>query len=348
MAWSRLPTSLVLSLSLVAGACSPGTPQSTGARAIFARWIAVDPSGACNPDRLFTDTAASTFHFNTRSSLESWTVRNIDSAEIVEGALEIHGIGPDAEVRYLENFDASLFSVLEVSVERFGKGRLTVAWDSDLGFGELSIDTNTATGDDVQLFSFEVGRQPAWKGKISRLRLFPQSVSNRPIRILSVKRATREVNLDEVAASASTGVRIEFDADARPAIPALPDRKMTLRLEEIPQGAGLSFATALDSTARSSWSLSVQVEEPGKPPQTVWTKELNPESSSRQWANHDIPLDRFSGKDRLIHLVTKGPQPSGGLAWWANPRIEVPSDHQPVNVIIIMLDGKVDRIVVSS
>ncbi len=338
MTWSRLPTSLVLSLSLVAGACSPRFPQPTDARAIFARWIAVDPSGTCNPERLYIDNAASPFHFNTQSSLENWKVSNIDSAEIAEGALEIQGLGPEAEVRFLDSFDASLFSVLEVSVKRFGKGRLTVAWLSDHGSGELSIDTNTATGNDVQLFSFKVGRHPTWTGRISRLRLLPKSVSNNTIRILSVKRVTREVNLDEVAAVAATGVRVEFNADARPAIPALPGRKSTLSLEEIPQGARLRFATAVDSTARSSWSLSIEVEEPGKLPQTVWTEKLSPGGSSQKWAEYDLALDQFAGKDRLIHLVTSGPQPRGGLAWWADPRVEAPSEKRRVNVIVILLD----------
>ncbi len=338
LTWSRLKFSLVLSLSLLALGCSPRSPTDTSSQKILARWITVDPGGTVNPEHLYTETAASTLVFNTPSVLKSWTVRDIEFSKIVKGALELRGIGAEAELQSLVDFEAETFSVLEVSVKRFGRGRLTVAWDSAQGSGELTLDSNSAQGDEVRKFTFEVGRHPNWTGRITRFRFLPQTVSKQPIRILSLKNLMREVDLNEAANASTHGVRVEFGAEARPALPALPGRKMTLRLDEIPAGASLHLATGVDAMAKSSWTLSVQVERPGQQPKTLWTDTVKPGQSSGKWRDLELPLDQFTGTDMLIHLVTDGPQPKGGLAWWADPRVEAPSDHQPVNVIIILLD----------
>lgn len=337
---NRVPirtTLLGLGLLLTAACLGDGGPSS-GPRAILARWIADDPGSACNPEALYFQSLVSAQGCTAPAFLERWKPHDIESVEIEKGALSLSGLGFDATLRYRLPFDASDFSVLEIVTERFGKGRIVARWQAAGGAGELSVDTNRATGEALRTFTFHLGREPSWTGRVSQFSLSIRAASDRPVRLHSLARYTRSVDLEFAATLAERGVRIAFDGDARPAVPALPDRPAEMHLDSLAAGSTLRMAVGIDPANRTPWTLRARAESADGLNRKIWSKTFDPLTEGGRWVPFNLPLDGLPDPPLSIVLEADQADPAAGLAWWGDPRIEVPSGEEPMNVVIIMLD----------
>ena len=173
---------------------------------------------------------------------------------------------------------------------------------------------------------------------VAACRPAPEPVDLLAERARLVEARAGDDGLEQVLEASADGLRLG-DVLYR-GFPGGPPGRLRFDLD-IPRGARLSFACAIDSRFhdRPAIEFFVKIRE-GDRESVVWSRLLDPLShpDDRRWVAVDVDLAAHAGRGRELVLETRGYEEAGepDRAWWGAPAVTVPGREAPLAIVYLV------------
>lgn len=250
------------------------------------------------------------------------------------------------------DLDASEIAVVEVEVDGLQtQNMVSLSWRSEgrgrlLESGSLSQRAGRPGIGETEVFSFHVGREPGWSGRIKRLRVKFSKRPPRQVRLIGLRAVHLEPDTDVMNSVSSQAWVVEIGETYRSALMGLPGHDVT-RFVDIADGSRLEFFWGVPASIGERVNLSVSAVPQGErgraEEERLWEMELDPSEPTvwDRWNRATVDLGRLPEGGAELRFRTKvlGDFDIGrGMPWWGHPEVRRSTVDPRPNIIVICID----------
>jgi arylsulfatase A-like enzyme len=346
----RFSGGLVVTAICLALGCAPVEPPPGD---VVMRFIDSDPETLL----AFSDLGSARFEADlgptTPAAAERWRGHDVRILGVRDGALELEQDGNDPWLAIDTAIDADAIVAVEVELANPGPAEVQLFWAGRwqrFSMKRMARPTlSRYLGAGTQLYRFEIGDNPDWKGKLRSLRVDVPPGADGLMRLGAVRIFRWEIDEEKAAAAATRAWKIDLGRSTRNALLSPSGTSWDRRLV-VPENAALVLSHGLHPSGHGSVVFRVLALEEDREPLLLLDDTVSADGASAgAWIDTVIDLAGLGGREVTLRLSTQAKAdyvPGRGQPVWGNPEIvaPAPADDRP-NVVVVLLDSlRADRL----
>lgn len=341
-----LPAFLLAALAALLAACGGGGGSKT---AVHTRLIAEEPDEVFKIAGIESSREIFRWTFERPEDLEPWTVSRADQSLAMDsGALVIRSSEPYPRMIRTTRLEAAEVDTLEIRVAGLKRGEMRFFWGGPKEKLQRArmIRRQAREHDpgESNVYTLDLIAEPAWSGRITKMRLDPTSLAGQEVRIESIRGLKRHFDSELLARALSRPWKIDLGHDVRNGLLAPPAVEIE-REVDVPKAARLRLAWASDRSQRQPVDFEVSVREGGESAVLFTTTS----AEDGGWHDAEVDLSAWAGRRVRLGFATRSAadfDPTRGFPYWGDPVIFAPSAAKPPpNMVLIIVDTlRADRL----
>jgi arylsulfatase A-like enzyme len=245
--------------------------------------------------------------------------------------------------------DAGHVQVIEVAIagprrDFRTRGAVRVSWVSDHGGeprADLRLEGRSEVGEYEATYRFNVGDDPRWVGRITRLRVEPSTTPGEGAVLRSVRALEWQSRPSAWPAVGDRAWRIRIGDEVRTGFVAL-DGSSLRRALRVPPRATLRFGYGCPEPTQGLVTFEVVAGMNGEPGAVVFSQAVGPGGRPPgAWHEGSVDLSPWTG--RLLHFTLRVRRAAGagaprGTPAWGTPEVWTAGRPRPPSVVLISID----------